>query len=47
VRRLETALFQSAAVQPVVDFSSLRWVLVITDFRPIDLSPLSPSPALP
>jgi rod shape-determining protein MreC len=47
VRRLETALFQSAAVQPVVDFSSLRWVLVVTDFRPIDLSPLSPSPALP
>jgi rod shape-determining protein MreC len=40
VRKLETALFQSAAVQPVVDFTDLRWVLVITDFQPVDLSPL-------
>ena len=40
VRKLDTALFQSAAVQPVVDFTDLRWVLVITDFTPIDLSPL-------
>jgi rod shape-determining protein MreC len=40
VRRLETALFQSASVQPVVDFSSLRAVLVITDFKPIDMEPL-------
>ena len=40
VRKLETALFQTAAVQPVVDFTDLRWVLVITDFTPIDLSPL-------
>ena len=42
VRRLETALFQNAAIQPVVDFSNLRWVLVITDFNPIDLTPLGP-----
>jgi rod shape-determining protein MreC len=47
VRKLETALFQSAAVQPVVDFSGLRWVLVVTDFRPIDLTPLNPLPELP
>lgn len=47
IRKMETALFQSAAVQPVVDFSSLRWVLVVTDFRPIDLSPLNPVPVLP
>lgn len=40
VRKLETALFQSASVQPVVDFSDLRWVLVITNFRPVDFSPL-------
>jgi rod shape-determining protein MreC len=40
VRRLETALFQSASVQPVVDFSGLRAVLVITDFKPIDMEPL-------
>jgi rod shape-determining protein MreC len=40
VRKLETSLFQSAAVQPVVDFTDLRWLLVITDFKPVDLSPL-------
>lgn len=40
VRKLETALFQSASVQPVVDFSDLGWVLVITNFRPVDFSPL-------
>jgi len=43
VRKLETALFQSAAVQPVVDFTDLRWVLVITDFKPVDLAPLEQS----
>jgi len=40
VRKQETALFQSASVQPVVDFASLRAVLVVTDFRPVDLDPL-------
>ena len=40
VRKLETALFQSASVQPVVDFSNLRAVLVVTDFKPVDLDPL-------
>jgi len=40
VRRRETALFQSASGQPGVDFSSLRAVLVITDFKPIDMEPL-------
>lgn len=40
VRKLETALFQTASVQPVVNFIDLRAVLVVTDFVPIDLSPL-------
>ncbi len=44
VRKLETALFQSASVQPVVDFSSLRAVLVVTDFKPVDLVPLIQGP---
>ena len=43
VRKLENSLFQSAAVQPVVDFTDLRWLLVITDFKPTDLSPLEQS----
>lgn len=45
VRKRETDLFQSASVQPSVDFSSLRAVLVITNFRPVDIGPLIPSPA--
>lgn len=40
-------LFQSAQVQPVVDFANLKIVLVIVNFRPIDISPLIPSPASP
>lgn len=47
VRKQETALFQSASVQPVVDFSSLRAVLVVTGFRPVDLEPLIDSAEVP
>ncbi|MBI9048382.1 MAG: rod shape-determining protein MreC [Anaerolineaceae bacterium] len=42
VRKRENELFQIASVQPSVDFDSLRAVLVITNFRPTDLSPLEP-----
>jgi rod shape-determining protein MreC len=47
VRRRETDLFQSAAIQPVVDFSQLEIVLVITNFRPVDITPLIPTPGAP
>jgi rod shape-determining protein MreC len=47
VRKQETALFQSAAVQPVVDFNNLRAVLVVTNFKPVDLTPLIQEPAQP
>ncbi len=47
VRRKETDLFQSAAVQPVVDFSRLQIVLVIVNFRPVDIGPLVPTPGAP
>jgi len=47
VRRRETDLFQTAVVQPVIDFSQLQIVLVITNFRPIDIQPLIPTPAGP
>lgn len=42
VRTSATALFQEAAVQPAVDFTRLNIVLVIIDFRPIDIAPLIP-----
>jgi rod shape-determining protein MreC len=42
VRKRESDLFQEATVQPVVDFSRLEIVLVIVNFRPIDITPLVP-----
>lgn len=47
VRRRETDLFQQASVQPVVDFSKLEIVLLITNFRPVDIQPLIPTPGAP
>jgi rod shape-determining protein MreC len=47
VRSKETDLFQSAAVQPIVDFSRLEILLVIVNFQPIDIEPLIPEPATP
>ncbi len=44
VRKLPDELFQTATIQPAVDFSTLRAVLVITNFRPVDISPLIPTP---
>jgi len=43
VRRKESDLFQTASVQPIVDFSVLRAVLVITNFRSINITPLEPA----
>jgi rod shape-determining protein MreC len=42
VRRRPSDLFQTASVQPVVDFAALKVVLVIKNFRPVDISPLIP-----
>ena len=42
VRRLETELFQTASVQPAVDYNNLRAVLVVTNFSPVDINPLIP-----
>lgn len=47
VRSEENALFQSASVQPVSDFANLDIVLVITNFNPVDVSPLIPTPEAP
>jgi rod shape-determining protein MreC len=37
----ENSLFLQATIQPVVDFSNLRAVLIITNFKPVDYSPLT------
>lgn len=47
VRSQENALFQSASVQPVSDYETLEIVLVITNFNPVDISPLVPTPQAP
>ncbi len=47
VRQLQTELFQSASVQPAVDFANLRAVLVVTDFKPVDLEPLNLESVVP
>jgi len=47
VRSEENALFQSASVQPVTNFADLDIVLVITNFNPVDVGPLIPSPEAP
>jgi rod shape-determining protein MreC len=42
VRKRDYELFQQAAIQPAVDFSRLEIVLVIMNFRPVDIEPLEP-----
>ncbi|NTU75196.1 MAG: rod shape-determining protein MreC [Anaerolineaceae bacterium] len=43
VRKRDTDLFQTAIVQPAVDFTNLQAILVITNFKPVDIGPLTPS----
>jgi rod shape-determining protein MreC len=47
VRSRDNDLFQKASVQPVVDFSQIEIVLVITNFRPVEFAPLVPTPSTP
>ena len=44
VEKTENDLFQSASVQPVVDFAALRAILVIKNFKTINIQPLLPVP---
>jgi rod shape-determining protein MreC len=44
IRSRDFDLFQQAAVQPVVDFNRLEVVLVILNFKPVDIAPLLPTP---
>lgn len=43
-QRRENALFQTASVQPIVDFGSISAVLVVTNFEAVDITPLFPEP---
>jgi rod shape-determining protein MreC len=45
VHQKQNDLFQTASVQPVVDFSALKIVLIITNFKPVDITPLVPTQA--
>lgn len=47
VRQRPVELFQTASVEPVVDFSQLEIVLVIVNFRPINIAPLIPTTEAP
>ena len=42
IRQFEFELFQEAEVRSLVDFDTLEFVLVITNFQPVDLSIFSP-----
>ena len=44
IEKTENELFQTASVKPVIDFSVLRAVLVITNFKIINIQPLIPIP---
>ena len=44
VRKLDYELFQQAAIQPNVDFNRLGFVLVITNFAPVNITPLIDTP---
>jgi len=43
VRKLDYELFQQATVQPIVNYDQLQFVLVITNFKPVELAPLIPT----
>jgi len=47
IRSRDQDLFQLGILQPVVDFSRLEIVLVITNFKPVDITPLIPAPGVP
>jgi rod shape-determining protein MreC len=44
IRSRNFDLFQEATVQPVVDFNRLQIVLIIVNFKPVDITPLIPAP---
>jgi len=47
IRSRDQDIFQRASVQAVADFSQINIVLVIVNFKPIDITPLLPTPGAP
>lgn len=47
IRSRDQDIFQRASVQAVADFSQINIVLIIVNFKPIDISPLLPTPGAP
>ncbi len=47
IRQRPVELFQTATVEPVVDFNQLGIVLIIVNFRPVNIAPLIPTPSTP
>lgn len=47
IRSRDFDLFQSASVQPAVNFRQLEIVLIIINFQPVDFTPLVPTPGAP
>jgi|GEM_PF-60363 len=43
IRKRDYDLYQTAYIQPAVDFNNLTIVMVITNFQPVDISPLIPT----
>ncbi len=41
-QRRDNALFQTASVQPIVDFANINAVLVVNNFEAVDITPLIP-----
>jgi rod shape-determining protein MreC len=47
VQRQDYQVLQTASLTPGVDFNRLEIVLVITNFKPLDITPFQPTPAAP
>jgi rod shape-determining protein MreC len=47
IRSRDQDIFQRASVQAVADFSQINIVLVIVNFKSIDITPLLPTPIVP
>jgi len=45
IKTNENEIFQTASVQPSVDFNNLQAVLVITNFQAVNIAPLIPTTA--